>query len=226
MSGYKRGRKLEKYVKDYVVFDLETTGVSPVYDEVVEISGIRVADSRVVEEFTSLVNPGRHISDGASQVNGITDEMVADAPDFQEVLGKFLDFAGSSVLVGHNIHSFDLNFIYRDAEKYYGTVPGNDYVDTLSLARACLPELSRYRLTDLASYYGISSAGAHRALQDCYMNQQIFECLGKELQKGRKAAGGVRICPRCGQVMKRRNGKFGEFWGCSGYPACRHTENL
>lgn len=226
MLGDKRGKRLEKYVADYVVFDLETTGISTVSDEVVEISGIRVSGGRPTEEFTSLVNPGRHISYGASQVNGITDEMVADAPYFPEVLKEFLDFAGDQVLVGHNIHSFDLNFIYRDAEKYYGKIPGNDYVDTLSFARLCLPALPGYRLTDLARHYGLSTAGAHRALQDCYMNQQVFELLGKELQDEKRKAQGLKLCPRCGQIMRKRNGKFGEFWGCSGYPACRHTENI
>lgn len=226
MLGNNRGRKIEKYIPDYVVFDLETTGVSPIYDEVVEISGVKVKGGKVIEEFSSLVNPGRSIPRAASRVNGITDDMVRDEPFFTEVLSDFFQFVGDDVLVGHNIHSFDMKFLYRDADKFYGRIPGNDYVDTLSVARSCLPQLSRHRLVDLASFYGISAEGAHRALNDCHMNQQVFEHLGKEMEAAGKRGTNLKICPRCGQVMKVRKGRFGQFWGCSGYPGCRYTENM
>ena len=82
MLGSSRGRKIEKYISDYVVFDLETTGVSPVCDEVVEISGVKVKGGKVTDEFSSLVNPGRSIPWAASRVNGITDDMVRNEPFF------------------------------------------------------------------------------------------------------------------------------------------------
>ena len=179
----KRGTQKTKYTPDYVVFDLETTGISRVYDEVVEISAVKVRGGKVVDEFSTLVNPGRHIPSGASQVNGITDQMVAYAPRFVKVLQEFLDFTEGYPLVGHNIASFDMKFICRDAEKYYGSVPVNDYVDTLPLARKHLPNLSHHKLTDLASYYGLTTDGAHRALNDCRMNQQVYECMVKEMRE-------------------------------------------
>ena len=181
----KRGTQKTKYTPDYVVFDLETTGISRVYDEVVEISAVKVRGGKVVDEFSTLVNPGRHIPAGASQVNGITDQMVAHAPRFVKVLQEFLDFTEGYPLVGHNIASFDMKFICRDAEKYYGSVPVNDYVDTLPLARKHLPNLSHHKLTDLASYYGLTTDGAHRALNDCRMNQQVYECMVKEMREAR-----------------------------------------
>ena len=181
----KRGTQKTKYTPDYVVFDLETTGISRVYDEVVEISAVKVRGGKVVDEFSTLVNPGRHIPSGASQVNGITDQMVAYAPRFVKVLQEFLDFAEGYPLVGHNIASFDMKFICRDAEKYYGSVPVNDYIDTLPLARKHLPNLSHHKLTDLASYYGLTTDGAHRALNDCRMNQQVYECMVKEMREAR-----------------------------------------
>ncbi|MDO5345235.1 MAG: exonuclease domain-containing protein [Lachnospiraceae bacterium] len=225
MLGNRRGNRLEKYVQDYVVFDLETTGVSPSWDEVIELSAIRVRGGQAAEEFSSLVNPGRSIPYGASQVNGITDEMVANAPAFDRVLASFLDFAGEDVLVGHNIHSFDMLFLYRDVERFFGRLLENDYIDTLPIARSYLPQLAHHRLTDLASFYGISVNGAHRALNDCRMNQQVFEYLAKEMQKG-SGRTAQRLCPRCGQGLKLRSGRYGQFWGCSGYPRCRYTENL
>ena len=155
MLGSSNGKSLVKYVKDYVVFDLETTGIYTNSDEVIEISGVKVQNGKVTEEFTSLVNPGRHIPKGASAVNGITDHMVKSAPEFSIVLKEFLDFAGNMVLVGHNIHTFDMKFIYRDALKFYGKIPDNDYVDTLKFAKTVLPGLSHYKLVDLAEHYRI-----------------------------------------------------------------------
>lgn len=183
MLSDKPGKKINKYVSDYVVFDLETTGISTAYDAVVEISAVRVKDGVAVEEFGTLVNPKRPMPFSASMVNGITDEMLKSAPVFEEVLAKFLEFAGDNVLVGHNIHTFDMKFIYRDSKEFYGKIPDNDYVDTLTLARQYISGLSHYRLVDLAQHYGISPEGAHRALNDCYMNQRVFEALGKEIQK-------------------------------------------
>lgn len=220
------GKKLEKYNSDYVIFDLETTGISARYDEVIEISALKVKNHEIVEEFSQLVNPKRAIPYGASAVNGIRDDMVENAPVFEDVLPSFIQFIEEDILVGHNIHSFDMKFIYRDAEKYLGKVPNNDYIDTLSLARKCLPELSHHRLTDLAEHYHLSTKGAHRALNDCYMNQQVFEYLGQQLNRAGEESSNLKICPKCQQIMTRRNGKFGEFWGCGGYPKCRYTENI
>ena len=217
-----KGKQIFEYLADYVVFDLETTGTSCETDKVVEISAIKVINGRVTEEFSMLVNPGCPIPYYASQVNGITDDMVADAPTFESVLPQFLEFVGDLPLVGHNIHSFDLRFIYRDCMEYFGQIPGNDYVDTLKIARICLPELRQHRLTDLADHYGIPSDGAHRALADCRMNQAVYERLGEEL---RKKADQIKKCPKCGDVLVKRNGKYGMFWGCSGYPACKYTKN-
>lgn len=102
---------------------------------------------------------------------------------FEDALRKFVDFAGDLVLVGHNIHNFDMKFLYRDARLYWGRTIANDYVDTLPMAKACLPQLEHHKLTDLAQHYNISADGAHRALNDCRMNQQVYECLGREKQK-------------------------------------------
>lgn len=217
------GRKLCKYVKDYVVFDLETTGVSYKKDEVVEISAVKVMDGKVVDEFTTLVNPGCPIPERASEINGIYDDMVKDAPSFDKALGDFLEFIGDMILVGHNIHTFDMKFICRDAKKYFGQYVGNDYIDTLPFSRSVLPKLDYHTLVYLAEHYNINTEGAHRALNDCRMNQAVFEKLGEEI---RNAEANAKICPKCGSLMKLRNGMYGEFYGCTGYPNCRYTTNV
>lgn len=250
MLGSKKGKQLRRYVKDYVLFDLETTGISCNYDEIIEISAVKVRDGKVIDEFSTLVNPLMPIPRAASRVNNITDDMVAFAPTFEEVLPMFIEFVGDDVLVGHNIKTFDMKFIYRDCEKYFSQTITNDYVDTLQVAKVCFPKWKHRRLSDLAEHYNISTVGAHRALQDCRMNQQVFELLGKELENINITApkeeeyivsaleaelfGGVcnvtnkesvRLCPDCGKPMKKRSGRYGEFWGCTGFPKCRHTEN-
>ena len=223
-----RGKQLNKYVPDYVLYDLETTGISANYDEVIEISAVKVRSGKIIDEFSTLVNPGRTIPYGASAVNHIYDEMVADAPEFEEVLPLFLAFIGNDILVGHNIASFDMKFLYRDFEKYMGVVLPNDFVDTLRLAKIVFPDWKHRRLDDLANYYGISTVGSHRALTDCKMNQKVFELLGKELsgEGTMDVRQNVKTCPKCGMMMVKRKGKFGEFWGCKGFPDCRYTENI
>ena len=227
MLSDRKGKNSKRYVPCYVVFDFETTGISPTYDEIIEISGVKVTDGKVVEEFSTLVNPGRAIPMQATLVNGISNRMVESAPTMEQVLPAFLDFLGDHVLVGHNIHSFDMKFLYRDLEKYYGRTIDNDYVDTLWLARMLLPELKHHKLTDLAAYYGFSVDGAHRALNDCRMNQRVYEKLGEALNEARiSGKAGLKPCPRCGGFLQRRKGRYGEFYGCSSYPACRYTENI
>jgi len=222
-----KGKRLNGYKADYVVFDLETTGINQERDVIIEISALKVLDHQVAEEFSTLVNPKRHIPAGATAVNGITDDMVKDAPEIQTAMGDFMDFIGDSILVGHNIHTFDTNFIYDAALNFLGRELKNDYIDTLYMARRYLPELSHHKLTDVAEYFGIQTEGAHRALFDCMMNQGCYEALGK-LAAERAEAGFDEegaACPVCGCELVLRRGKFGMFYGCSGFPGCRYTRN-
>ncbi len=225
MSSSKRGNRLSGYVPDYVVFDLETTGLSTNTDEIIEISAVKAEGGKVKETFSTLVNPGRPIPREASMVNGITDDMVAGAPKLPEAIKEFSEFIGKQVLVGHNIRSFDLKFLSKAFLKLYGKDLENDYIDTLFMARSCLKELSHHRLTDLASYFHISTEGAHRALNDCIMNQKCFEEMAKRLPKSPPEGEGMR-CPKCGGELVERKGRFGAFYGCRNFPACRFTQNI
>lgn len=221
MLGNKRGIPLRDNVADYIVFDLETTGISPMKDSIIEISAVKVENRKVTDTFSSLVNPKRPIPYAASAVNGITDEMVKDEPTIDVILPKFIDFIGNDILVGHNIHSFDMIFIWNAAEALYGKTITNNYIDTLPMARSCLTQLRHHKLVDIAAYYEISTEGAHRALADCMMNQKCYENLAKEYMERP-----IKKCPKCGSEMKRRSGMFGEFWGCGSFPGCRYTENI
>lgn len=216
-----RGKELKKYIENYVVFDFETTGISTARDEIIEISAIKVAGHQPTAQFSRLVNPQRPIPAQASRVNGITDRMVADEPVLEAVLPEFLDFIGDEVLIGHNIRSFDMLFLYRAAEERLSAAVKNDYIDTLPMARACLPQLSHHRLVDLAEHFQISTKGAHRALGDCIMNQLCYESMGKLLKEAE-----IPVCVKCGSIMVQRSGKFGAFFGCTNFPNCRHTVKI
>ena len=216
---------LVDYCSDYIMFDLETTGLSTDDDAIVEISAVKVTDGEVVDEFSTLVNPGMHIPYVASSVNGITDDMVKDAPDVEQALREFITFIGDSILAGHNIRDFDLKFIQRDAVRFFGKPLSNDYVDTLIVARRYLPELKSRSLESLAYHYDISYDGAHRALADCYINKQVYDCLANEIANPSEAAKNVPFCPRCGNLLRKKNGRYGEFWGCRSYPECRFTKD-
>ncbi|MBQ6901203.1 MAG: topoisomerase DNA-binding C4 zinc finger domain-containing protein [Firmicutes bacterium] len=236
MLANRLGEHKSIYVPDYVVFDLETTGISVARDQVVEISAIKVQGGLVTGEFSTLVNPQMPIPWQASRVNGITDDMVAGSPVFREALAEFLKFTGDFVLVGHNIQAFDMKFLYRDSRLFWNRIPDNDYIDTLHMARRVLPQLRHHRLVDLADYYGLSTDGAHRALADCRMNLQVYEFMGRGVTDGACGAGlagqaaidkaTAKMCPKCGCRLKKRSGRFGQFYGCEGFPLCRYTENI
>ncbi len=166
--------------------------------------------------------------------------MVADAPDIGTAIAGFAEFIGESVLVGHNIHTFDTNFAYDAMWNTMNKELKNDYIDTLFMARKCLPKLCHYKLTDISSHFNIETKGAHRALNDCVMNQKCYEEMGKLLvamdaaashrqAKGMGNAGGEEeefVCPRCGGMLVKRKGQYGCFYGCSGFPGCRFTRNI
>lgn len=227
MAERNKGKRLSsRYIKDYTIFDLETTGISTQADAIIEISAVKVRNHRIVDEFTTLVNPERPIPAVATAVNGITDDMVAEAPHLTEAIENFLAFIGEDVLVGHNIHAFDTNFVYDAAWQTLGVEVRNDYIDTLFMARKCLPKLYHHKLTDLAEYFGFTTEGAHRALFDCRMNQACYEEMGKQMGLEEEAEKQEEICPVCGCVLVLRKGKFGQFYGCSGFPNCRFTRNM
>ncbi len=154
----------------YVVFDLETTGSSAKEGAITEIGALKVVRGRVVDEFATLVNPGRRIEPFVVRLTGITDRMVADARSMVEVLPLFEEFVEGSVLVGHNVR-FDCAFV---AAARRGVPLPNPVLDTLKLARTLVPGLRRYRLASLVSHFGVRAAPNHRALADAAATTEVF----------------------------------------------------
>lgn len=161
--------------KDYVIFDVETTGLSPSSgDRIVEIAALKVRDLKPVARFHSLIDPQRPISFGAFEVNGISEKMLEGAPLCRDILPSFLEFVGHATLIGHNIR-FDLNFLYYELE-LAGLKSQQDFesVDTIYLARQMMPHLKRYPLWLVADALNIKESQKHRAMADVDLTFQVF----------------------------------------------------
>ena len=161
---------------EFVAFDLETTGLRPAFDAIVEIGAVRFrADGRELATMTQLVDPGRPIPADATRVHGITDAMVRGRPLIEQGLRAFLDSLGDgeTVLLAHNAR-FDVGFIAAACARC--NVPATDHavVDTLALARHCLPGLGGYSLEVVGRVCRVSHGGAHRALGDARAVRSIF----------------------------------------------------
>ena len=189
----------------FVVFDTETTGLYPWRDKIIEIGAVRFCNGRPVETFHSMVDPGRHIPEMVTQINHITDDMVAGAPEISEVLPAFEEFVGSDPLVGHNI-DFDLQFI-RSA----GSVlpdSGRIYIDTAELAHKIIKgpdkvydratgkwkndyssrfEVKSHSLGALCEFYGLEHGELHRADEDALMTGKLLLAMMADTERVKKA---------------------------------------
>lgn len=172
-----KGHSIDKYVADYCVVDLETTGVFLSDLEIVEISAIKVRDGNVVDEYSTLVNPECHIPETATAVNNITDEMVANAPVLSDVIDGFMSFVGTDVIVGYNNAGFDNNVIYDKLMATRGKPFTNNYIDVMHAARRSISDIEDYKLATLSDYYHLDTVGEHRALKDCYLTKACYEGL-------------------------------------------------
>ena len=156
----------------YVVFDLETTGFSAIKDKIIEIGAVKVEKGQITKRFSTFVNPKVPIPFEISQLTGITDQMVLEAPDIETVLPQFLEFVGDAVLVAHNA-SFDVGFIEQNC-RYQDITPDFTSLDTVEMARILLPTLSKYKLNIVANALNISLENHHRAVDDAGATAEIF----------------------------------------------------
>lgn len=164
----------------FTVFDLETTGMSPVNDRIVEIAAMRVELTGEISEFHTLINPGRLIPYAASRVHHITDDMVSDSPRFQHIGHDFLEFARNSTLVAHNAR-FDLSFLQESLARTGLPLWQGKTMDSLLLVRKLYPGLPSYSLQNLRNTLKLDRAGdelsAHRAGDDVVWTVRLLEVL-------------------------------------------------
>lgn len=178
-----KGKAVNALPEDYVALDLETTGLDPEWDSIIEIGMVRVRRGEVVAEYSTLVNPGMPIDDFIAELTGITNDMLAAAPALPEVLPAARDFLGNDIILGHNIN-FDINFIYDNCE-YQGLKPvSNGYIDTMRISRRVLPDLKHHRLGDIVNALGVDHAQAHRAIGDCHATIGCYKALLAHIDAG------------------------------------------
>ncbi len=162
-------------LKSYVAFDLETTGLSVEENCIIEFGALKVRDGAVAGRFMTFVKPEEEITDKITEITGINNEMVKDAPGIEEVIKAFVDFCEDDVLIGHNL-SFDFSF----AKKYAGRA-GYPFekqgIDTLKIARTVCTGIVSKSLGALCDYYGIINDQAHRAYHDALATAKLYQTL-------------------------------------------------
>lgn len=159
----------------YIVLDIETTGRSS-YSKIIEFTGLKYEDEKLIDEYTTFINPTTNIPSVITQKTGITNDMVKDAPLIKEVIGKIVDFINGQTLVGYNIASFDVPFIRRVAEEYDLSFDSK-IIDLLPVARRTLTTLPDHKLTTVATYYDINVSNAHRSRADCLITYAVYQNL-------------------------------------------------
>lgn len=197
-----RGSIVDETPSNYVVLDVETTGLDPAANAIIELAAVRVEFGQEVAHFSQLIVPHkvmgitpeqaeslregidylrdgerlfRYVDDTVTEITGITNEMLIGKQTEAEMIRLFAEFLHPhDLIVAHNA-SFDVNFIYDAYMRNLGRPLTNNYIDTMSVARRVLPDLERYRLLDLTEHYGVINAGAHRALNDVRATQEVFE---------------------------------------------------
>ena len=166
------------YEKSFIAFDVETTGFDAATDKIVELSAVLFEDLRPTRTFSTLIQPGRPMPTAASKVNGITDEMLKNAPSETDAIRKFTEFvgavtlAGDQLLVAHNA-TFDIKFLLY-AFARCGIDADLSFVDTLSLSREVFPDAENHKLGTMAKHLGIDLFNAHRAEDDARVCGELF----------------------------------------------------
>lgn len=165
----------------YVILDIETTGLSALKDEIIEIGAVKLKDGKIVDKFHSLIKPHRTIPYEIETLTGVTNSMVKDSPSIESVMPDFIDFIGDSTIVAHNA-SFDLGFIYRICQKHHLPL-NNSVLDTLNLSRALLKKLKNHKLKTITAHYNIKLLNHHRAIDDAKATSEILLELIKLLKE-------------------------------------------
>ena len=204
VMGYAKGRKKGKHLKvfpeNYTVVDIETTGTDCTHDYMIEVAAIKIRDNKIVDTFSELIKPKVHyvlddirrekdnvaesngkkiiyISNFISEYTGITNEDLHHARSEKDVMIDFLNFIEDDILVGHNIVSFDSNFLYDSIYSNLGEFLNNDLVDTLHLSQSIIKDVKNHKLDTLIDYFEISNDIRHRALADSEVTLKLLQKL-------------------------------------------------
>lgn len=178
MNREHKGKSNLIFFDEYVVLDIETTGLSPGFDEIIEIGAAKVTRNGITEEFERLIKPRRSIPAFITELTGISDSTVKNAKRAKYVLSEFSDFLGDSFIVGQNVN-FDINFLYDSMLSNLHSPLENDFADTMRLSRNIFPKLSDHKLSTLKKAFKIKNTVAHRGLSDSLDTMKCYEYMRK-----------------------------------------------
>ncbi len=167
---------------NFCVIDVETTGLSPVYNGIIEIGMVKVSGLKIVDKYHSLINPGKDIPFFITQLTGISNEDVYDSPFFEDIADKIIDFIGEDILSGHNF-AFDASFLRKEFRYCGKDAVTNPAVCTLKLARRLYPTLKSKSLSSVCKHLNLHNSGAHRALGDAEVTAKLLIKIIKEIKK-------------------------------------------
>ncbi len=162
---------------NYVVFDIETTGLSVTRNKIIELAAVKISQGKVIDQFAQLINPHEKIPQQITQLTNITDDMVQDAPNEVEIIPKFVNWLGNTILVAHNAR-FDMGFLQAACKRHRLPQLTNPVLDTLELARWLHPSIKNHRLNTLADKYKVTLTNHHRAIDDSQaLGEILFQML-------------------------------------------------
>lgn len=167
-----KGKSLLELPSSYTIVDIETTGLYPAYDEIIEIGALKVKDDEIVDTFESLIYCDE-IDEFITDLTGITTEMTLVAPKIDIVLNEFLDFLKDDIIIAHNAN-FDVNFIYDAVESHMDKEFNNDFIDTLRISRKAYSEFKTHRLKHLTKALDLKNQPSHRSISDCQTTLELY----------------------------------------------------
>ncbi|MFA6918674.1 MAG: 3'-5' exonuclease [Patescibacteria group bacterium] len=175
MTPEEQKQKYQNFLEtEFSVFDLETSGLYPDKDEILEIAALKLRGKEIVDRFEELVRPTKSVPTEAEKVHGLNEiYLIANGRKIDDVMKEFFHFIGDSIVVGHNIREFDWLFILDYCRKRSLPMPENKMIDTLELSRKILT-LPSYTLGNVAKHFGYEHINAHRAMPDVEFNAKIF----------------------------------------------------
>lgn len=174
-----KGRSMLKLIEDYTVLDLETTGFYNMCS-IIDIGALKIRNNEVVDEFQTLINCD-YIPPEITELTGITEADVEDAPPIEEAIQEVLEFIGNDTVVAHNAN-FDINFLYDNVLQVTGNEFQNDFVDTLRIARRAYPELDNHKLDTLAAHLKLPGRTFHRGLGDCHITHALYRDASQKIR--------------------------------------------
>lgn len=177
MNREHKGESIVVFPDDYTIVDLETTGFSPTNDDIIEIGALKIRNNTIVDKFSTLVQPNKIVDIFVQDLTSITNSDLVEAPELDDIIDEFIKFVGDDIIVGHNIASFDINFLYDNILKLRGSYFSNNLVDTLSISKTIYNNFASHKLSFLAKQLKINVSVAHRALADCYTTFELYKIL-------------------------------------------------